>query len=333
MKLIPAFPPPFVLALCVVAFASPVQAAQRSSETALAAKAIHLRRAATLKSPVAGELAAGEAVAILRQRGEFAEVRRADGRTGYVKRKYLAMPALASTAAALPPETKAEAGAGVARVPPVQPGAETGEPSSTAPVAPTVATPVAAPSGVVRRRIYGRLTAGLGFVAQSPEHFQRGLNTAGGTVTLREINTVVPTFALDAGYRLSEHFFAEAGVLDLGAYQGRIDATGANPARLKQVLRDHYPAGGLGGTLSVGAMQARGDWHFAAAGGAFCSFDRSHTFNINGARLSVDHDACAPLLTARVGKALAADWSLGLTTQAVFFDNPQFTVGLALQYR
>ena len=314
-----------VLALCTAGVVLPAQAAdpagRPATETARPAKAIYLRAAATLHSRVVGTLTTDDRVTLVKTQGVFVQVRKASGLTGYLKRKYLVL----ESAAAEPPR-ESEAAPAPTPAPTTAAAIAAVEPSR-------LAAPVAGVSPQATHRFYGRAMVGVGFAGETPRHIQQALDTTGGTVTLRELNTAIPAFSLEAGYRLSPHFFTEAGVLDLGAYQPAIDARGANPAQLQDALREHVPAGGLGGTLVLGALQSFGPWRWAGAGGAFCAFDPSHTFNINGSKLRVDHDACAPLLTARVGRALSADWSLDLTSHAVFFDNPQFTVGLALQYR
>ncbi|MGQ3057899.1 MAG: SH3 domain-containing protein [Nevskia sp.] len=303
-----------------------------AAEQATAALAINLRAAPDLGSTITGVLKPGEVVEVLESVGEFVRVRRVSGTTGHLKRKYLRLPASAdvppATVTAMakespPPAASREPLPAVTETAPAM-AVETslGSPVATAPATASAST----------RRVYVRAMAGAGFAGKSAGRIERALDTAGGDVLLRKLDTVVPAYELAAGYALTSRFAFEAGLMQLGDYRGRVEAAGADAARLQSVLDDNIPRGGWGAEVQAVAEQPIGAWRLGAGAGMFCAFeDAPLRTNVPG--VSVDSRPCAPLLNLRLGRVLTPHWTLGLASHAAFFDSRVMSVGLSLQYR
>lgn len=324
---------PFALSLCLALAA--FGATARAADAATAKLRINLRASPDLASRIMAILDRGDAIEVIEERGEFVKVRKQSGSEGYVKRKYLNVEASVAQVSEAPAITAVSAA-------PAQPPSVVDAPlAPTAPVPSTPATstePVqaTAPAEIAAAGpspwyVYGM--AGVGFATDSPQRIQRALDTTGGTVTLQELRLTVPAFELAGGYRFAGRFSVELGLLHLGTYQGVIRGSGANTAKLRGVLADHYPGGGTGAALSLGATTSAGLWSFGGRAGGFCSFDSERPFRYGGGEITVETEPCAPLLGLRVGNAITPSLSVGLGANAVFFENRQYTVGLTLQYR
>ena len=303
----------------------------QAAEQASAKLNINLRAAPNLKSPIVGVLKPGVVVEVLSSHGEFVRVRRADGVQGHLKRKHLSTVSVS----VLAPVSVPTASAAAPRVAPVlaPPPPVSSPAASAAAAAPAPAAAAAAvPAAPAASPWYVRASAGVGFAARTPEAIERALDTAGGSVSLRKLDTAVPAFALEVGYAFTPQLALELGLMHLGRYQGEVQATGADAQRLQTVLTESYPHGDFGIDALAVVQQPLGAWRLGAGAGLFCAVQEP-PLNTSALGIEVDYRPCAPLLNLRVGRALDAHWTLGLTSSAVFFDNRVFMVGVALQYQ
>lgn len=310
--------------------ASPIAVAEQASATLT----INLRAEPDLSSRITGVLKPGEAVELLETYGEFVRVRRASGTTGHLKRKYLQPLAVAAAEASVP-VASADAAPAANTPPSVPPVAESAPATPPPPAAVATQAPATASPAPVRApdapHVYVRAMAGVGFESRTPSGIERALDTAGGTVALRKLDTAVPAFELAVGYAVTSHWALELGVMQSGDFGGRVEAVDADPQRLEAVLEDTYPRGGWGGKALAVAQRGIGAWQLGAGGGAFCAFEDA-AVDTGALGVSLGSPPCAPLVSLRVGHALNANWTLGLAANAVFFENRVINVGLTLQY-
>ena len=315
--------------LLIALLASPIAVAEQAS----AMLTINLRAEPNLSSRITGVLKPGEAVEVLETQGEFVRVRRASGTTGHLKRKYLKPLAIAAADASVPVASADTAPA--ANTPPVVPPVAESIPATPA-AAVTTQPPATASPAPARTsdasHVYVRAMAGVGFASRTPSGIERALDTTGGDVALRKLDTAVPAFELAVGYAFTSHWALELGVMQSGDFEGRVEAVGADPQRLEAVLENTYPRGGWGGKALAVAQHGIGAWQLGAGGGAFCAFEDA-ALDTGALGVSLDSPPCAPLVNLRVGRALNANWTLGLAANALFFDNRIINVGLTLQYR
>jgi hypothetical protein len=307
-------------------------------DTATARLHINLREQPDLSSRITAILDAGVEVDILGTHGEFLEVRRAGGgASGYLKAKYLQMH---STSAEIQPPVNAAAGRVQVVLPP-QPQSVPAPPAASVPCQCTASgesvaasiPPPQSPAAPVRSRWYGRITAGAGLSTESAHGLQQSLQASGGTVVVSRLDTSSAAFAADVGYTLTPHFAAEAGLLDLGSFKGRIQAAGANSQVSQSILDKHYPIGGVGIDVALAAHQDIGRWDLGLSAGGFCSFDTDIAINGGIAPSQASGRACGALLGGNIDRQIDTNWSLGLVTKAIWLNAPEVVVGFALKYQ
>lgn len=356
-----------VAPLCTAALLGlPLVSPLAGAATATAAKDIRLRQGPGLKTPAVGMLVQGEAVTVIGQHGIYAQVRTAQGQTGYLRAKHLrevdaeAVAVLApfvlrpeQLAPARAASTAALIGAEVAPAPRAAVPAREPAPSlpasaaSSAGAAPTT-TPAPTPDPTPDPSAAARADA-----APSRWRLSAGAASARSGVRLGELqaaldagNTGVAVNSLEyagiggsawLGYAVLPGFALDAGYLELGRYDARIAGNGTrvNTAAAEAVLARRYPVGGPGVALAARAYRAIGPFELYARAGVFHGFhsDLKLFLGNTGTALRIQGDDLGPLLGLGADYALDDHWGIGVGLDAVQLNDRLYNLNASVVWR
>ncbi len=135
------------------------------------------------------------------------------------------------------------------------------------------------------------------------------------------------------GYRLTELVALEAGYLDWGDTDLKVEAFTSDPSGVLQLLRDHYPASGDGWYIGsrIGYQNSR-DMEFYVKGGVW-GWQADYTITASGYREKVSDDGIDFPLGAGFAIPVSGGLSLGGQVQQVSLNGESQTwLGLSVQF-
>ena len=356
--------------LCTTALLGlPLVSPLAGAATATAAKDIRLRRGPGLKTPAVGVLVQGEAVTVIGQQGIYAQVRTAQGQTGYLRAKHLrevdaeAVAVLApfvlrpeQLASAPPASIPAVVSAGVAPAPRAPVPAREPAPSPagasavpgpavvpSAGAAPTASgAPTPAPSAAPRAAAAPsrwRLSAGAGSARSGVRlgELQAALDAGNTGVAVNTLEYTGIGGSAWLGYAVLPGLALDAGYLELGRYDARIAGNGTrvNTAAAEAVLARRYPVGGPGVALAARAFRAIGPFELYARAGVFHGLhsDLKLFLGNTGTALRIKGDDLGPLLGLGADYALDDHWGIGVGLDAMQLNDRLYNLNATVVWR